>query len=76
MSDYQTFSGREMNAQTLALLLMFSKLIDALIAGGVLTNDQATSVIDSAIGEIDVNAPRRSDQGALDIMKKFKERLE
>ena len=76
MSDYQTFSGRETNAQTLALLLMFSKLIDALIAGGVLTNDQATSVIDSAIGEIDVNAPRRSDQGALDIMKKFKDRLE
>jgi polyhydroxyalkanoate synthesis regulator phasin len=75
MSDYQTFSGRETNAQTLALLLMFSKLIDALIAAGVLTNDQATSVIDSAIGEIDVNAPRRSDQGALDIMKKFKERL-
>jgi hypothetical protein len=76
MSDYQTFSGRETNAQTLALLLMFSKLIDALIAGGVLTNDQATSVIDSAIGEIDVNAPRRSDQGALGIMKKFKDRLE
>jgi hypothetical protein len=39
MSDSQTFSGREPSAATLALNLMFSKLIDALIANGVLTND-------------------------------------
>jgi polyhydroxyalkanoate synthesis regulator phasin len=75
MSDSQTFSAREPSAATLALNLMFSKLIDALIANGVLTNDQATGVIDSAIREIDVHSSRRSDQGALDIMKKFKERL-
>jgi hypothetical protein len=42
MSDSQTFSGREPNAATLALSLMFSKLIDALTANGVITNDQAT----------------------------------
>ena len=41
MSDSQTFSGREPSAATLALNLMFSKLIDALIANGVLTNDQS-----------------------------------
>lgn len=75
MSDYQTFSVNDPSAATLALNLMFSKLIDALIANGVLTNDQATGVIDLAIREIDVNSTRRSEQGALDIMKKFKERL-
>jgi polyhydroxyalkanoate synthesis regulator phasin len=75
MSDSQTFSGREPSAATLALNLMFAKLIDALIANGILANDQATSVIDSAIGEIDVNSTRTSERGALDIMKKFKERL-
>jgi hypothetical protein len=75
MLDFQTFSGREANAATLALNLMFSKLIDALIANRVLTNDQVASVIDSAIGEIGINSTRTSEQGALDIMKKFKERF-
>jgi hypothetical protein len=74
MSDSQTFSG-EPSAATLALGLMFSKLIDALTANRILTNDQAVGLIDSAIGEIDVNSMRKSDRGALDIMKKLKERL-
>lgn len=74
MSDHSSFSG-EPNAATLALGLMFSKLINALTANRVLTKDQAVGLIDSAIGEIDPNSMRRSDRGALDFMKKLKERL-
>jgi hypothetical protein len=75
MSDHDIFSLQSPNAASLALALMFSKLLDLLISSGTISRYEASSMVGQAIGEIDLNKANVADKDAFAIMKKFQERL-
>ena len=71
-----TFSARHTpNAASLALALMFSKLVDILIGSGAINRHEASRMVADAIGEIDLNRANVADKEAFAIMRKFQDRL-
>lgn len=75
MSDHSAFSVKSPNGAAMALGLVTGKLFDTLIAKGVITNGDVSSIFDLAISSIDVNSTNVADREARTVIKEFAKRF-